>query len=196
MRRVLISTFLLAGPAWLTLGAQARSTRPVTARRDSAVFVEQAARVAPKLPGLASRVDYVPVERFAQIRTLVDGAHAEGGTLFIAPDQQTSYMLLRRTAAGAVEEHSRWDDVLIVRSGRGVVELGPRTVGARVAAPGELRGGTLVEARRLVLRTGDVARIPAGVPHAFHPEGAEPWEVLVVKVRRPGKPLKGADGTP
>jgi hypothetical protein len=37
---------------------------------------------------------------------------------------------------------------------------------------------------------GDLARIPAGVPHAVLPSGSEPWEMLVVKVRRPAKPLK------
>jgi mannose-6-phosphate isomerase-like protein (cupin superfamily) len=142
------------------------------------------------MPGLASRADYVPVERYDQIRALVTRTRAEGGQLFIAPDQQTSYMVLRRTTESAVEEHSRWDDILIVRAGTGSVELGARTTGARVAAPGELRGGRITTPRRLLLRPGDVARIPAGVPHAFVPRGPEPWEMLVVKVRRPDKPLK------
>lgn len=67
---------------------------------------------------------------------------------------------------------------------------GPRVQGARFLAPGELRGGVLARREARVLRVGDLARIPAGVPHAFVPSGSEPWELLIVKVRRPNRPLK------
>src|SRR5687768_13202556 len=56
------------------------------------------------MPGLASRADYVPAERYNEIRALVTRTRSEGGQLFIAPDQQTSYMVLRRTTESAVEE--------------------------------------------------------------------------------------------
>jgi mannose-6-phosphate isomerase-like protein (cupin superfamily) len=145
---------------------------------------------APRPEALPSRVDYVPRERYEQIRALVVGTRSQGGTLFNAPDEQTSYLLVHRTAPSEPEEHSRWDDVIIVRAGSGTIELGRRTTGARMAAPGEFRGGTIAAPSRLVLRPGDIARIPAGVPHAFSPSGREPWELLIVKVRRPNRPLR------
>ncbi len=181
----------------LLVGGAPRIARGQSAPRATAPVALPSGRTwqttAP-MPGLASRADYVPAERYNEIRALVTRMRAEGGELFIAPDQQTSYMVLRRTTESEVEEHSRWDDILIVRAGTGSIELGARTTGARMAAPGELRGGRITTPRRMVLRPGDVARIPAGVPHAFVPSGSEPWEMLVVKVRRPNKPLKRVPG--
>jgi mannose-6-phosphate isomerase-like protein (cupin superfamily) len=139
---------------------------------------------------LPSKVDYVPQGRYEELRKFVVLTGARGGTLFNSPDGQTNYMMQLRTVPSDVEEHSRWDDLIIVRSGSGSVEVGPRTKGARFLSAGELRGGTIVAPSRLELRVGDIARIPAGIPHAFVPNGPDPWEFLLVKVRRPNKPLK------
>ena len=139
---------------------------------------------------LPSRVDYVPQGRYDELRNYVVRSHSTGGTLFNSPDGQTNYMMVLRTTASDVEEHSRWDDLIIVRSGSGTVEVGPRATGARFLAGGELRGGTIKAPSRLELRSGDIARIPAGVPHAFVPNGPDAWEFLLVKIRRPNKPLK------
>lgn len=135
-------------------------------------------------------VDYVPAYKFDYLRSYAVNTRTIGGTVAVAWDQQTSYMLVRRTEESQIEEHSRWDDVLLVRAGTGAIVFGRRARGARLVAPGELRGGTLTTRESLVLRVGDMARIPAGVPHAFVPSGAEPWELLIVKVRRPNRPLK------
>lgn len=135
-------------------------------------------------------IDYVPAYRFDYVRSFAVNTGTVGGTVAMAPDGQTVYMLVRRTEESDVEEHSRWDDVLLVRAGTGAVVFGRRARGARVIAPGELRGGTLVMRESRVLRVGDMARIPAGVPHVFLPSGGEPWELLIVKVRRPNRPLK------
>ena len=136
------------------------------------------------------KIDYVPAYRFDQIRGFAKAMGTVGGTVAVAWDQQTSYMLVRRTDESEVEEHSRWDDVLLVRAGAGAIVFGPRARGARLLAPGELRGGALTARESRVLRVGDMARIPAGVPHAFVPSGTEPWELLIVKVRRPHLPLR------
>ena len=138
----------------------------------------------------AAMIDYVPAYRFDYVRQYAVNSRTVGGTVAVAPDEQTAYMLVRRTAESEVEEHSRWDDVLLVRSGTGAVVFGARARGARVIAPGELRGGALATRESRVLRVGDMARIPAGVPHAFVPSGAEPWELLIIKVRRPNRPLR------
>jgi len=135
-------------------------------------------------------IDYVPAYRFDYVRDYAVHTRTMGGTVAVAWDEQTAYMLVRRTAESEVEEHSRWDDVLLVRAGTGAIVYGARARGARVIAPGELRGGTLTTKESRVLHVGDMVRIPAGVPHAFVPGGTEPWELLVVKVRRPDRPLK------
>jgi mannose-6-phosphate isomerase-like protein (cupin superfamily) len=137
------------------------------------------------------RIDYIPAERFAEARARVANTRSVGTSVFVAPDQQTAYMVVRRTVASEVEEHSRWDDLVVVQGGRGAIDLGRgATKGARFVAPGELRGGELLRPGRVELRPGDVVRIPAGVPHSFVPLSQEPWELLLIKVRRPSKPLK------
>lgn len=139
---------------------------------------------------VSSKVDYVPQGRYDELKNWVVRARSTGGTLFNSPDGETNYMLVVRSVASNAEEHSRWDDIVVVRSGSGFIEIGKGTTGARFLAAGELRGGTLKDPARLELKPGDVARIPAGVPHAFTPNAGEPWEFLLVKVRRPNKPLK------
>jgi mannose-6-phosphate isomerase-like protein (cupin superfamily) len=136
------------------------------------------------------RIDYVPAFRFDEVRGFAKAMGLVGGTVAVGWDAQTSYMVVRRTVESEVEEHSRWDDVLLVRAGTGAIVFGARARGARLLAPGELRGGTLTSREARVLHVGDVARIPAGVPHTFVPSGAEPWELLIIKVRRPDRPLR------
>jgi mannose-6-phosphate isomerase-like protein (cupin superfamily) len=138
----------------------------------------------------APRVDLVPAARFNEMLRFSTIMGSMGGTVAVAWDDQASYMLVRRTKASEVEEHSRWDDLVIVRSGTGAIIFGPRARGARYLAPGELRGGVLTTQESRVLRAGDLARVPAGVPHAFVPSSSEPWVLLIVKVRRPTRPLK------
>jgi mannose-6-phosphate isomerase-like protein (cupin superfamily) len=139
---------------------------------------------------LPSKVDYVPQGRYDELRNLVVRSRAMGGTLFNSPDGQTNYVLVLRTRPSDVEEHSRWDDLIITRAGSGSIEVGRRTKGAHFLAAGELRGGAITAPSRLEIRAGDIVRIPAGIAHAFVPNGTEPWEFVVIKVRRPNKPLK------
>jgi mannose-6-phosphate isomerase-like protein (cupin superfamily) len=139
---------------------------------------------------LPTKVDYVPQGRYDELRTWVVRSHATGGTLFNSPDGQTNYMMVLRSKPSDVEEHSRWDDLVIVRAGSGTLEIGRSATGARFPSAGELRGGTITKPSRLTMGPGDIARIPAGIPHAFTPNGPESWEFWLVKIRRPNKPLK------
>ena len=136
------------------------------------------------------RADYVPQTRYDELRDWVVRTRSMGGTLFNSPDGQANYMLVLRSKPSDVEVHSRWDDLIIVRAGTGTVEIGRTTKGARFLSAGELRGGTITEPSRVTMGPGDIARIPAGLPHSFTPNGPVAWEFWLVKVRRPTKPLK------
>lgn len=159
----------------------------------------QAAAAAPPAPkatrpvraeALPTKVDYVPQGRYDELRDWVVRSHAMGGTLFNSPDGQTNYMMVLRSKPSDVEEHSRWDDLVIVRAGSGTVEVGRSAKGARFLSAGELRGGTIAKPARVTMSPGDIVRIPAGIPHSFTPNGPVPWEFWLVKIRRPNKPLK------
>lgn len=136
------------------------------------------------------KIDYIPAAEFTERSEYAERTKTIGGTVDMSADEQTVYMLVRRRKESDIEEHSRWDDILLVRSGTGAIEFSATTRGARVIAPGEVRGGTLVDPQSRVMHAGDMARIPAGTPHRFVPSGTEPWELLIVKVRRANLPLK------
>jgi mannose-6-phosphate isomerase-like protein (cupin superfamily) len=105
-------------------------------------------------------------------------------------DDETVYVLVRRTASSQPEVHARWDDLVLVRSGMGAIEMGDSLVGSRYRAPGERAGGTFTKSYQIVVHAGDLVRIPAAVPHAFVVAGTEPLEYLVIKQRRQKLPIR------
>jgi mannose-6-phosphate isomerase-like protein (cupin superfamily) len=135
-------------------------------------------------------VDYIDAGTLGDERRWRDGRRAIGTSLITSADRRTSYLLVRRSTSSAAEVHARWDDLVIVRAGHGVIEMGDSLVGSRFLAPGERRGGTLVKPWRLVVGPGDVVRIPAVVPHTFIVPGKEPLEYLLIKQRRPELPVR------
>ena len=175
---------------YLTLATSASILRAQTTQGAAASPPAAKPARSVRAEAVANRVDYVPQGRYDELRDWVVRAHAMGGTLFNSPDGETNYMLVLRSKPSDVEEHSRWDDLIIVRAGSGTVDVGRSAKGARFLSAGELRGGTITKPSRLTLGPGDIARIPAGLPHSFTPNGSNPWEFWLVKIRRPNKPLK------
>src|SRR5262245_51158078 len=51
-----------------------------------------------------------------------------GRTLLTSGDEQTTYLLVRRATSSKPEVHARWDDIILVRSGTGAIELGDSLV--------------------------------------------------------------------
>lgn len=113
-----------------------------------------------------------------------------GMTVLTSADEQTTYVVVRRKTSSQPEWHARWDDIVIFRAGTGVVVFGDSLIGSTLRAPGERRGGTFTKNYQIVVKPGDVVRIPAAVPHAFIVNGSEPLEYLVIKVRRQELPIR------
>lgn len=113
-----------------------------------------------------------------------------GTTLLTSGDEQTQYVLVRRTVSSVPEVHARWDDLVMVRSGNGVIEMGDSLVGSRYRAPGERVGGSFTKSHQIIVHAGDLVRIPAAVPHAFIVSGTEPLQYLVIKQRRQMLPIR------
>ena len=116
--------------------------------------------------------------------------HYVGMTVLTSADEQTTYLVVRRTTSSQPEWHARWDDFVIIRSGTGVIVFGDSLVGSTLRAPGERRGGTFTRNYQIVVRPGDIVRIPAAVPHAFVVTGKEPLEFLLIKTRRQNLPIR------
>jgi mannose-6-phosphate isomerase-like protein (cupin superfamily) len=136
------------------------------------------------------RVDFIDARRLSQTAAGLPRRPVAGTTVLTSSDDQTTYLLVRRTTTSKPEVHARWDDLVIVRSGTGAIELGDSLVGSRYRAPGERIGGTFTRSFQIVVHAGDIVRIPAAVPHAFIVSGAEALEYLVIKQRRQALPIR------
>ena len=87
----------------------------------------------------------------------------------------------RRTAAGEVEYHDRFVDVMHVIDGKATVVTGGEMVGVRQVAEGEVRADAIEGGTAHELSNGDVLAIPNGVPHQFT-DVSDPFLYFVVKV--------------
>jgi mannose-6-phosphate isomerase-like protein (cupin superfamily) len=109
-------------------------------------------------------------------RALYVGLLADRGTHTV--------LALGRTADGEAEVHAEWDDVMVVQEGAATLLSGGEVIGARVSAPGELRGGRIDGGARRELAAGDLVVVPAGVPHQLLVPPGGSIVYLVVKVRQ------------
>jgi mannose-6-phosphate isomerase-like protein (cupin superfamily) len=122
------------------------------------------------------------LERAAYLRELArhsDGAASE--TLKEYPQHST--MLSFRSRDGQAELHENFADIFCVLEGRATLVTGGTLVGAAAIAPGELRGVAIEGGARQELRAGDVAHVPAGVPHQFLVSGEKTLTCFVVKIQ-------------
>jgi mannose-6-phosphate isomerase-like protein (cupin superfamily) len=122
------------------------------------------------------------VERAAYLRKLA--AYSEGSaseTLKEYPQHAT--MLSVRGRDGIAELHERFADLFVVLDGRATLVTGGTIVGAHVVGPGEIRGTAVEGGTRTELRSGDLAHVPAGVPHQMLILGDKTFTAFVVKIQ-------------
>jgi mannose-6-phosphate isomerase-like protein (cupin superfamily) len=125
----------------------------------------------------------VLLERAAYLRKLAkhgDGQASE--TLKEYPQHAT--MLSFRARSGVAEVHERFADLFYVLDGRATLVTGGTVVGAQTVGPGELRGASIEGGVRQELRTGDLAHVPAGVPHQMLVPGDKTFTSFVVKIEQ------------
>jgi mannose-6-phosphate isomerase-like protein (cupin superfamily) len=119
--------------------------------------------------------------------------HTLGETILMSSDEKTFYLFVHRTENSKPEVHARWDDLVIVKSGSGAIEMGDSLVGSELRAMGERMGGKFHQSYQIIVHPGDIVRIPAVVPHAFIVSGKEPLVYLVIKQRRMELPVRWRD---
>jgi mannose-6-phosphate isomerase-like protein (cupin superfamily) len=74
-------------------------------------------------------------------------------------------LLVVRVHTGDVELHQQWADQMIITKGTVTLVTGGAMQGEHTAAPGELRGSGIQGGKEVVLHPGDIAHIPANIPH-------------------------------
>jgi mannose-6-phosphate isomerase-like protein (cupin superfamily) len=134
----------------------------------------------------AGRLDHwspaILLERAAYLRQLArhgDGQASE--TLKEYP--QHAAMLSFRSRDGQAELHENFADLFYVLEGRATLVTGGTISGARSTGPGEMRGASVEGGVRQELRAGDVAHVPAGVPHQMLVAGEKTVTCFVLKVQ-------------
>jgi len=121
------------------------------------------------------------MERAVYLRKLA--AYSEGSaseTLKEYPRHAT--MLSVRGRDGIAEQHANFADLFVVLDGRATLITGGTVVGHAVG-PGEIRGTAVEGGTRIELRAGDLAHVPAGVPHQMLVSGDKTFTAFVVKIR-------------
>jgi mannose-6-phosphate isomerase-like protein (cupin superfamily) len=124
----------------------------------------------------------VLLERGAYLRKMAkfgDGQASE--TLKEYPQHAT--MLSFRARDGVAELHDNFADIFCVLAGSATLVTGGSIIGAHTVGPGETRGERIEGGARQVLRAGDVAHVPAGVPHQMLVAGDHTFTSFVVKIR-------------
>jgi mannose-6-phosphate isomerase-like protein (cupin superfamily) len=88
-----------------------------------------------------------------------------------------------RSRDGQAELHENFADLFYILDGRATLVTGGSLAEAVTIGPGELRGVSIEGGVRQELRTGDVAHVPAGVPHQFLVPGGKTVTSFVVKIQ-------------
>ena len=124
----------------------------------------------------------VLLERAAYLHKLArQGDGSAGETLKEYP--RHCAMLSFRSRDGEAEIHENFADVFYVLEGRATLVTGGTVAGARLIKPGETRGTSVEGGMRQELRAGDVAHVPAGLPHQMLVAGEQTVTCLVLKVQ-------------
>jgi mannose-6-phosphate isomerase-like protein (cupin superfamily) len=92
------------------------------------------------------------------------------------------FRLLYRNGDGNPEEHGAVIDIVYVQSGTGTLVLGGTMTGRRSTTAGEYVGTGLEGGERHPLGAGDIAHIPAGVPHRFLVPSGGHFTYVLVKI--------------
>lgn len=108
----------------------------------------------------------VMLERVAYLRKMAQASEGEASeTIREFPGHKA--MLSVRLRSGEAEAHERFADVFYVLSGQARLVVGGVIANPQTVAEGETRGPAIEGGKTQELRQGDVAHVPAGVPHQF-----------------------------
>lgn len=93
-----------------------------------------------------------------------------------------SVMVAHRQGDGEAEWHETQHDVFIAQSGAATLVIGGKVVNGKTTAPGEIRGSSIEGGEKRPLGPGDIAHIPAKIPHQVLVENGKQFTYAIVKV--------------
>lgn len=133
------------------------------------------------LATLACAIPFVADAQQAKATYVESAKVAAGGTFTTTPDY--AVQMLKRTAAGQVEVHTKETDIFYVVDGEATIVTGGMMVGGKETQPNQLRGTSIEGGETFHLKKGDSITIPAGVPHWFKevPQSIQYFTVKSIK---------------
>ena len=124
----------------------------------------------------------VLLERAAYLRKLAK--HGDGSASEMLKEYPQHFTMLSfRSRDGVVELHERFADLFVVLDGRATLLTGGTIEGAETIGPGEIRGVAIKSGTRQELRAGDVAHVPAGLPHQMLVASDKTFTSFVMKIQ-------------
>jgi len=87
-----------------------------------------------------------------------------------------------RDGNGEAEIHEKLADLLLIRSGEGVVLVGGKIVEGKPSGADEIRGKAIEGGTKYPIAAGDVLYIPANTVHQFIVEPGKSFTAMVVKI--------------
>jgi mannose-6-phosphate isomerase-like protein (cupin superfamily) len=125
----------------------------------------------------------VLLERAAHLRRLAKLGEGSAGEVLKEYPQHAIHLLVRSRNGGA-ELHEKFADLFFVIEGRAALVTGGTVADAKTIAPGEIRGTAVEGGDRQELRAGDVAHVPAGLPHQMLVSGDKFVTCMVLKIEQ------------
>ena len=137
------------------------------------------------LDHLARRFCWSAQHYLRKLARLSDGSASE----VLKEYPQHAIHLLVRSRNGGAELHEAFRRSLLVIDGHAALVTGGTIADWKIIAPGEIRGSSVEGGARQELRAGDLAHVPAGLPHQMVVAGDKFVTCLVVKIQQhPPKP--------
>jgi mannose-6-phosphate isomerase-like protein (cupin superfamily) len=125
----------------------------------------------------------VLLERAAHLRKLARLGEGSAGEVLKEYPQHAIHLLVRSRNGGAAL-HEKFADLFFVIEGRAALVTGGTVADAKTIARGEIRGSAVEGGVRQELRAGDVAHVPAGLPHQMLVSGDKFVTCLVLKIEQ------------
>ncbi|MFN0084599.1 MAG: hypothetical protein ACKVX9_04360 [Blastocatellia bacterium] len=116
------------------------------------------------------------------LREKVSG-ESKASSIKLADYGSSNVAISHREANGIPEVHAHMDDYFIVESGEATLVVGGEVVNPKHPEPNETRGDSIRAGERKPLAAGDVAHIPADLPHQLLVEKGKRFTYFVIKVK-------------
>ena len=120
-----------------------------------------------------------------EVTALTDKPGPGAKTAYLGDHENYFVEYATRSDAGNVPEvHTHWTHYIHILAGEGMLTYGGTVSNAKEAAPGQIRGDSIVGGTSMAVHEGDYVQIPAGMPHLFNAAPGTKLHYVVFNARQ------------